>query len=119
MDAILKAGGRELIGTFVVQKHPFKTVGQIVDYHKVKDKGAGKNTKIGGQYLLSFGKGKRFWRTWGDLDINWEIKQIYQSAYENGNHDYSVNGFVVSNCPSALAAFKIAFDKISTKNYRA
>ena len=61
-------GGIELIGKKVCiwkesKNGRFLAKGTIIDYHKSKGKGYGKNTIIKGKYLIDFGNNKRFWHT--------------------------------------------------------
>lgn len=67
-------GGKELIGYKIEQwvsgKYSrFLSKGVIVDYHKIKDKGAGRNTITGGTYLIEYDGGKKFWRRRCEFEV--------------------------------------------------
>lgn len=67
-------GGASLIGKSITmwkdsKKGRFFAKGTIIDYHKSKGKGFGKNTITKGKYLIDFGGGKNFWHTRSEFNI--------------------------------------------------
>jgi hypothetical protein len=68
-------GGIELIGKKVCiwkdsKSGRFLAKGTIIDYHKSKGKGYGKNTIMKGKYLIDFGNNKRFWHTRSEFNFS-------------------------------------------------
>lgn len=67
-------GGESLIGKNITiwkngKNGRFFAKGVIVDYHKSKGKGFGKNTITKGKYLIDFGGGKKFWHTRSEFNF--------------------------------------------------
>ncbi len=67
-------GGVSLIGKNITmwkngKNGRFLAKGTIINYHKSKSKGYGKNTIMKGKYLIDFGNNKKFWHTRSEFNF--------------------------------------------------